>query len=220
MLLNRYEWLVTFIPLIVGAIYFKKFDRGLIFFYLFVVLAVLTELTTKIGIHIIGIKNTMPIGHIYIAGACLLTGLFFSVQLKGFVKKKIIVGIIIFFEAFAIFNMFFIQNLYEFPSISGATGAIMLVTFSILLFTKIMIEGKIKNLVAEPVIWLNSAVLIYYSSNFFFYILYNIILGFSREFSLRTISIFNFINAIFYVLITISFLKAGKKQSDKISTPS
>ncbi|SHE73318.1 hypothetical protein SAMN05444274_102235 [Mariniphaga anaerophila] len=212
MFLIKHIWLVNFVPLLIGSLYYRKFDKSLKVFFLFVVFGTLTEVASKVGIYFFDIKNTMPVGHIYIAGACLFTGLFYLYELGTFIKKGITIGLIVFVESIVILNFLFLQSPHSFPSISGAFVATLLVTFSVLLFSKIMVEGKIKKLHEEPVVWLNSAILINYSSNFFFYILYNVILGFSREFSIRTISFFTLINGIFYILIAIGFSKAKKKK--------
>lgn len=210
-LIIKYSWVVIFIPLFTGILHFKKMKKGVRYFFFFVVFGTFTEIITHIAIYYIDkINNSMPIGHFYIAGSILLVSLFYYYYLKGFVKKNILSGLIILFELFAIINIIFFQNIFSFPSLSGAVGALLLITFSILLFARIMAEGKIKRLIDEPIIWLNSAVLIYYTSNFFFYILYNINLSNSLEFSKLTIFIFRFFNTVFYVLVATGFLKTRK----------
>lgn len=73
-----------------------------------------------------------------------------------------------------------------------------------------MIEANIKNLWNVPYIWINTGILIYYSGNLFHTILFNIILEYSREFSKLTVVYFNVLNALFYILIAIGFLKFKK----------
>jgi hypothetical protein len=65
----------------------------------------------------------------------------------------------------------------------------------------------------EPFIWINTAILIYYTGTLFFYILFNLILEYSREFSKITVYYFSILNALFYILIAIGFLKAGKTKA-------
>ena len=152
----------------------------------------------------------MPIGHIYIPVSFLLAGLFYINGLKGFVKEKIIAAVIIVFILFSVINSLLIQSIYSFANYSGAIGALILIGFSVLQFAKIMVEGKIKKLTDEPAVWINSGILVYYTSNFFFYILYNIFLENSVEFLKQTIFVFNIFNLIFYILISIGFWKAKK----------
>ncbi|WP_303923568.1 hypothetical protein [Draconibacterium sediminis] len=74
-----------------------------------------------------------------------------------------------------------------------------------------MVEAKIMSLWDEPLIWINGALLIYYSGNLFFTVLFNLILEYSREFSKITVVSFSVILTLFYVLVTIGFSKAGGK---------
>ena len=154
----------------------------------------------------------MPIGHIYIPVSFALAGLFYLFRLRGFINEKIVAAIIILFIIFSIINSLLIQSIYSFANYSGAIGALILIGFSVLLFAKIMVEGKIKKLIDEPAVWINSGILVYYTANFFFYILYNILLENTIDFLLQTIFVFKIFNVIFYILIAIGFWKA--KQSN------
>lgn len=214
-ILNKYQWLIIFLPLLIGIFSFRKLQKGTKYIFYFVAFGTLTELTTRAGDFL---DNTMPVGHVYIPVSFLLAGIFYVYKLEGFVKKKVIIGIIVLFEIFAILNALIIQGIYSFASLSGALSALILIGFSVLLFAKIMTEAKIKRLIDAPDIWLNSAVLIYYTSNFFFYILYNILLDRSVDFLIQTITIFKFFMVIFYILIAIGFWKAKSGERNRTNS--
>ncbi len=76
-----------------------------------------------------------------------------------------------------------------------------------------MLEAKIMKLADEPLIWINTALLIYFTGNLFFYILFNVILEASRAFSKITVQYYSGLMALFYILIAIGFFKA-KKSND------
>ncbi|MEN8116326.1 MAG: hypothetical protein ABFS16_05075 [Bacteroidota bacterium] len=156
-------------------------------------------------------QNTMPIGHFYIPISFLIMALFYLKELGGFINRKIIIGFIVLFEVFCIINSVFIQSLLQFPNIAGSTGAIILLVFSIVLFNKIMVEAKIKKLFAEPLVWINTGVLLYYSANLFFYALFNYSVVRNLEFAKFTVNLFSVFNLLFYLLIAIGFWKAGKQ---------
>lgn len=214
MLLNKYIWITILIPLTIGIIRYHHFGKGIKFFFWFVVTGTITEISNYTSIYFLHLKNTMPIGHLYITVSFFFVAVFYLHELKGFIRKQILIPVIALFELFSIINMFLIQSPYSFPSISGASGALILIIASILLFSKIMIEGKIKKLAEEPIIWINSAVLIYYSSNFFYYILFNVILGFSRDFSVSTTTIFSLIYGVFNLIIAVGFWKSKQKRRE------
>jgi hypothetical protein len=76
-----------------------------------------------------------------------------------------------------------------------------------------MIEAKLKSLSKEPLIWINTAILINYTGNLFYFILFNPILNISTE-VLRSLGKYTVVlNAVFYVLIAIGFylIKADKQ---------
>lgn len=207
-ILIKYNWVIIFLPLIIGIFSFRAFQKGTKYLFYFVVFGTLVEIITHSGIFWFGfIQNSFPIGHFYITVSLLFVGLFYLHKLDGFVNKKLIAGTIILFLLFGVINAVVIQGIYSFPSNSGAIGALILIFFSVLLYAKIMSEANIKRLHDSPVIWLNSAILIYYTANFFFYILFNIILNNSMEFVKQTILIFKIFNTIFYVLLAVGFWK-------------
>ncbi len=210
MFINRYTWYVIFIPFIFGIIHFRKLNKSHRFLFWFVAAGVLTEITSRTLKKFLLIKNNMPLGHLYISISFLFLSLFYLFELKNTLNKKITALIIILFELFCLFNIIILKNHLSFPNIPGAINALLLTAFAILLFTVIMHETKIKRLADSSLIWINSAVLLYFSSNFFYYTLYNIILSFSRDSSILTINLFAIINVIFYILLTAGLINAVK----------
>jgi hypothetical protein len=156
-------------------------------------------------------KNTMPIGHFYFPAAILILGLFYLRVLRNFIRPIYILTIIITFESYSIINSLFIQGLFEFASLVASVGALIIFLFSVAFFTKIMVEAKITKLSSEPLIWLNSVLLIYFAGNFFYYTLYNLRLLASMEVALLAIKLFGILNLMLYLIITISFLLVIKK---------
>jgi hypothetical protein len=201
--------LTNFIAFIVGLIYFKRFSSELKTVFYFVAFGVITETYTKFHQYFI-MKNTMPIGHFYFPLAFLIMALFYMQVLKDFIKPKYILIPIILFETYCLINTLFIQSLFEYASLEASIGAMILFLFSVAFFTKVMVEAKILKLSEEPLIWINTAVLIYYAANFFYHSLFNVRLNASLEIALLSVKIFAGLNILFYLIIIIGFLKAKK----------
>lgn len=212
MALNKFIWASIFIPFVVGLIQYNKLTRSHRFLYWFIVVGTLTELANKTLKELFVIKNNMPLGHLYISISFIFLALFYLHELKSFVDKKIIVATIIIYELFCLHNVIFFQSHLAFPSIPGAISSLLLITFAIFLFANIMREGKIQVLTDSSLIWINSAVILYYSGNFFYYTLFNLILNYSREFLDRTFIFFAILNSIFYIFIAIGLWKAGQQK--------
>lgn len=171
------------------------------------------EIAVFIARHAFDVKNTMPFSNIYLIATFLLLGLFYYTTLKGLYIRKVLWLIVLVFEVYFLINLIFLQNIFEYPVFARSIGTIVIVSFSIAFFYKTMIEAKIKNLWNEPLIWINSSILIWYSGNLFFTILFNLILEYSRAFSKITMFYFSFLYLIFYGLIAVGFLKAKKNKS-------
>ena len=201
--------ITNLIAFIIGSIQFRFFSKELKTVYYFVTFGLLTEIYSKIHLHYI-MKNTTPIGHFYFPIAFLIAGLFYKQILSDFIKPKYILTIIIAFLIYCLINSLFIQNLFEYASLEGSIGSIIIFLFSILFFTKVMIEAKIVKLSKEPLIWINSSFLLYYTGNFFFYALYNLRANTSYQMALFAGQVFSVLNLIFYLLIAIGFLKVDK----------
>ena len=202
------------IAFIVGLIYYKRFSPELKTVFYFVVFGVLTECYTRFHLNFI-MKNTMPIGHFYFPVAFLIMGLFYMQVLKDFIKPKYILIPIILFVTYCLINTLFIQSLFEYASLVGSIGAMILFLFSVAFFTKVMVEAKILKLSEEPLIWINTAVLIYYAANFFYHSLFNVRLNASLEIALLAVKIFAALNILFYLIIIIGFLKTKKVKQAK-----
>jgi hypothetical protein len=87
----------------------------------------------------------------------------------------------------------------------------ILFLFSVAFFTKVMVDGKITKLSGEPLIWINTAILIYYTGNFFHHSLYNLRLRASIDIAILSQKLFSVLNILFYLIIAIGFLKAKTK---------
>lgn len=208
--LIKHHWVLYFIPLIVGILAFNKLDKGLKLIFYYLIFGLVCEILNYIFINSVKVSNSMPIGHFYYIVSSLILGLYYLEQLKGFLKREFIIFPVILFEVFALVNAFFIEGILAFPSLTGSISSLLFIAFSVLFYSKILMETKIKKLQSEPVVWINSAVLILYTSHFFYFALFNIILSYSYEFSKITIQFKTIINALFYQAFTVAFLLAKK----------
>lgn len=202
---------ITFLS---GIYSFRSHNKSLKILFIFTVFAFLTELSLA-ALIAAGHKNTIPGLHFYIIIEFLLWALFYRISFHPFIHKRILTAIIILFETYVIINLLFIQDLFTMPNLVRSVEGLFLVLFSILLFSKFMIESKHREIHKEPLIWINTAVLIYFSGNFFFNILFNMILENSREFSRITTYFFTGLNGLFYLLIASGFLLQRKKVKNR-----
>lgn len=210
-----YNWTPILIPFIVGLYRFSKFNKALKLLFVFVCYGTANEVVGLIWRNVLDAKNTMPSKHLYLMVSFLLMALFYIKILRSIISRRTGIGIILLFEIYCILNLIFVQTIWQYPAMPNTIGKLVLITFSILLFYKIMLDAEIKSLWKEPLVFINIAVLIYYSGNLFFSLLFQYILEYSREFSKLTVVYFSLLNALFYILIAIGFWKAGKQNKLK-----
>lgn len=202
---------IEIIALVTGTYFFKQLKSKFLFLYIFVCFGLLTESLSPV-LYLLGFSNNMWLSHIYFPLEFLLLSLLYLVQIKSTVLKKWIRVIIALFILYCIINPLFVQHLNEYSQIRSFSS-IILVFFSILYYHQVMIEAKISKLSTEPMIWVNTAVLFYFSINLLYNILFTLVLEYSREFAKLTALYFGISLITFYILITIGFWKAGRQKA-------
>ncbi len=199
------------LPFIIGIFRFNYFDKSLRYLFYFVTYGTLNEVASFI-IAKFDFSNTMPKSHLYTFVAFLLLGFFYIEVFKGFIDRKKIVILIVTFELYMILNAIFFQSIFEFPDFPRSISYIVFILASVICYYKVMVEASIKNLWSEPLVWINTAILIYYSGSLFSTVLFNYILEYSVEFAKQIVYFFGALTALFYVLIAVGFGKAGKQK--------
>ncbi len=208
--MTDFLWISILLPFITGLFCFKRFDTSLKLFYLYVLYGTVNELVTFI-LRRFGLDNTMPFIHLYQIVTFPILVLFYSSLIYKKTLTRFSIVLISIFELFNLINLVFIQSIYEYPNFTRTIATFVVIVLCIWYFYRVMVEAKIMSLWDEPLIWINGALLIYYSGNLFFTVLFNLILEYSREFSKITVVSFSVILTLFYVLVTIGFSKAGGK---------
>ncbi|HCE56234.1 MAG TPA: hypothetical protein DER09_00200 [Prolixibacteraceae bacterium] len=212
--LSKLSAITNLAAFIVGIFLFRNFKYEIKIVFYFVAFGIFTETFSRLFLHFV-MKNAMPIGHFYFPVAFLLAGWFYFQILKDFIKPVFLIVTIALFEVYAIINSVFIQSLFEYASLEFSIGSILLFMFSVAFFIKVMVDAKITNLAREPLIWINTAFLVYYTVNFFYHSLYNLRVDASKEVTKIAVQFFFIMNLLFYFLITIAFLKCRKSSVKK-----
>ncbi len=196
---------MPFLTFGVGMLIYKYLDKTFKILLIFVCFAALSE-----GYSILSWKggnNTMPGAHVYVFFEFLILSFFYSLYLKEYINQKYIWIIIGAFAVFCVLNALFFQKITVYPNYTRAVESIIMVLFSVLYFYKVMVEAKIKKLSKEPMIWVNTAMLVYFSINFFFHILLPLVVSTSNAFAKKMVYFFWTTNVLFYLTIAIAFYK-------------
>lgn len=216
--MNIYSFLANsveitiFIVLIVGVVFYKRFSVEVKYIFYFVLIGGFFEKFSDFYKANIA-KNTMPIGHLYFTLSIVLLCFFYLRMLKGFSKKWLKHGLLGIFLTYAIVNPLWIQSVMLFPNYLGAVGALILVIYSILFFSRILTETKIEKLSREPMLWINTAILFFYAGSFFYFVLFNLNVEKSLNFMILTARLYAILNILLYLSLGVAFLLEGKKSN-------
>ena len=206
---------IPLIPVIIGGYNYAKISKSLKYLYFFVVLGALAELSNFLMSKVFGIHHNMPIGNVYFFFAFLLLGLYFKYLYKGFIQQKYIVTLIVVYEVCFVANLVFIQSISEYPALLKGIGDLMVLSLVVVFFHKTMLEAKHERIWQEPLIYINLAILLYFSGSLFYSILFNLVIEYAASFAVFSQNYFYVLNGVFYLLIARGFWKAGKQKVDK-----
>lgn len=209
--------LTSSVPVLITAIYaaivYRQLVKELRVFAWFVIFSGIIEFFSKLMW--LTRSNNMPLLHIYVAvGFCLLL-LFYREVLTGFIEKRIMNGILILFMIFTTFNSLFIQDIYSFNSYALTVQSLLLIILSILTFM-VMVNDVVKRrreLLAKSLSWINSGILIYYSSSLIIFIFARFFFLdlsfkiFSQDFNLQAWMLHAFFADLMYVCFFIAIWK-------------
>lgn len=190
-------FLVILIPIAVGFSRYKKLSVIQQRILLFCVIAFCLDGIGRI-FWIFSIPNLF-LGHLSTIAEFLLLANVYRFALWGFIKPKVISTIMILFTALAVINTLFLQGFKFNNSNIKIIESAVLIILTLIFFYKLAREMMVKRLEEYPMFWINSAVLIYFSSSLFVFLYSNFLLLYSKQLGIQIW----FIHALFFILFYI-----------------
>lgn len=182
MLFIKYTPLALLFPIVMAIIRRKYLKNELKVIPYFLGAMVVAEIYGRVLVIVLK-KNNLPGLHVYTVFEFLLIALFYHLFLNGFISKKIIPSLIIFFTVFAIINAVFIQTIYEFNTYPRAIESLVIVCLGILAFYKMFQTQEYERIDQTPVFWIVSGITLFFSGNLFLFVLGNLLLSKDVELS-------------------------------------
>jgi hypothetical protein len=161
-------------PLFAGIFNFRflKSETKAIFFY--VLIAIFFELLSRILLHL-KFQNTLPFLHVYTVIEFGIIWLFYFRFFKLFYSSKAMKVLLAFFVSFGLFNALFLQDINTFNTYPKGLQCIIMIALSLLTYNKILIELDTRYPTKQPVFWINTGILFYFSGNLVVFLLSNYI---------------------------------------------
>lgn len=131
---------------------------------------------------------------------------FFHFVLKEYLKKSKIYYIAALYAALALINIFLVQGQYNFHTYTYILGCTICIILSITYFYFLFKYSKINSLTKDPVFWISTALLLYYSCTLPVFGIINFLTNLAVPFYKELAFIIEFMNIVLYLLFTIGFL--------------
>ena len=158
------------IPVFIGFIRFKRLSPLQRFLVVIVSLSFLVD--TAGGILLNNRTNNLPLYNAYALVNFNLLWFLYQKEIPK-LKNRIIWGSQIAINLFAFVNVWFIQYILSFNSNLILLCSISFIVLACYSFYQLLIEIKFTRLEKNPIFWINSGVIVYYSSTLILFLLSN-----------------------------------------------
>lgn len=168
--LLNYASLPILLPLCIGLFFYKHYTRD---FRILVMYLLCTACIEGLANILWSYKrNNLPLLHLH----TLLEFLFISLLYREHLSvawRKYIHGLMLAFSLFAIYNSFMLQSWFTFNTYTRVTESTLVIMYSLLFMYMLLNTEQKKPLRNIPFFWVNSGFLLYFSGNFFLFLLSN-----------------------------------------------
>ena len=189
------------LPLVIGLLRIKRLQIIQRYVLALVVFSILVELAAVVLGRFLHLRN-LPLLHVFSAVQFTLLWLIFAQRLIPPFSKKIFSGILAVFWLFAIVCAIWIDGIYNFNAHARSFGAILIIIFCLSYFYQRLRMLDLENLEADPLFWVTTGSLIYFSGSLILFIISNYILpNEAMSISIWGVhGIFNTFNNLFFMI--------------------
>jgi hypothetical protein len=196
---------VLLVAIVVGLLTFKKSDplylKLLPFFLLFTLLVELTgELFHKPGL------NNAILFNLYSVVEFVFYTYFFKMVAPGKKVKHILTSIMWILPVVCLVNIFLIQGINVFHTLTYAIGCLTMVALGIVYFIRLFNSLERVELLKTPAFWISVGIIFFFTSAVSVLGVANYIATLPKELSSLLQRIFFWVNAFFYIMFIIAFL--------------
>ena len=199
--LNIFSIISGCLPFIAALYNYRNLDKVLRIAAAFFLVSFLVDLGLFLTMQLVE-RNNYPILRIFILISMLFfTAIYYYAFIKTTLQKTIIIlGLTAFL--ISIFNLFFVEGIWEYPSIANTILSVLLICFSLAYFYQLLNRQEFIHIEKQGLFWINAGVLFYYSVNIFLFMLFKQLLNTHEE----VYMINNITNIIANVLFTVGLL--------------
>jgi hypothetical protein len=198
------------IEFLLGLLFYKRISPSFRIIVPILFFVILCEIISRITIQANFLHSSNPPYHFHVPIHYALVAYFYTVNSR---KSRFLLlfsyassfGIF----AFSLVNLFFFQNLRTFPSNSMLISSVFILFLVLYSFIDMLHKIEPLPLTKQGLFWFNAANLILYSTSFFYWGLFNLLLA-TRQFPMVIFYIISTLSIISYIFYGFS-LYFGKK---------
>ena len=198
-------WIII-LPVVIGTVRYRHLSKPCRIIYFFTIIACLTEISSYIT-RLLGINN-MPLLHIYTVVEFAMISWFYHTLFKKIFSASPVAIIALLFACGSVINSLFIQRILSFNSYTRGIEAILIILYALIFLYVFFFQPDARNLMNDPVLWINAGILIYFSGAATLFILSNYILPLGYQFNKNVWGVHALLSIIMYLLITVGLWKS------------
>jgi len=153
-------------------------------------------------------QNNLWVLHLFTPLEVAIILRFYSIVLAGFIQKKVFVWVGIIFLTMSVLSSIFLQDIRTFNTYARSLEGLLVIVLCLLWCYKTLTEMKIMKLGQDPVFWVNTGFLLYFSGGVLLFAFSNYIIGINHVLSLYIWAFHALFSMLLYALITIGLWKA------------
>lgn len=154
--------------------------------------------------------NTVSIFNSFTILEFVFLSSFYANFFYGIKRSHLNTIVLIAFVIVALLDFILVSGFKKVNTITISVESITLIIYSLVSFYFIMSEMLYENILEESFFWINIAVLFYFSGSLFLFIFSNYLMQQGNKLFMDTYKIHTFVNAVWYLFISIGFWKVKK----------
>ena len=194
------------------TVYYRKFEKKFRIFSWFIICSFIIQAIALVLWF--RRENNMPLLHIYVPLGFVLLAWFYQAVLERLINKGIIVAVALLFLCFSVVNSLFFENIFIFNSHALTVESVLLIIFSIFTFI-VLLNRQLQSItrgVRQSLSWINSGILIYYSSTLLLFYFSNYVMHhYSVSVSANTWMFHSFASIIMYSCFLVGLWKQARE---------
>lgn len=195
------------IPLFVAILRFRHLNQAMKYIAYYVFLGAIVQLFASIVKK--GNQNNLWVLHIYTPLEFAIILRFYSFTMANYIPRKVFVWSGILFLTMAVLSSIFLQDISTFNTYARSLEGLLVIILCLIWCYKTLTEMKIEKLGQDPVFWVNTGFLLYFSGGVLLFAFSNYIIGINQVLSMYIWAFHALFSMLLYFLITVALWKAN-----------